>query len=181
MSENIVWVVDVDATADEAPALAKEALAWLVGESIVQAAPSTDPRLMRSDLYRPGTSAAVWSKQVSDYLLLCGVEITAVRTVFHAGPGPDGIQCPHCGADHAPDNVPWSDAVGAWFDNEPDDMLACPACRSSARIIDWRFLELDWGFGNLGIGFNNWAIQPRLATELARVLGHRTKIVHEHR
>jgi hypothetical protein len=43
MSDNIVWVVDIDATADEAPALAKEALAWLIRESIVQAAPSTAP------------------------------------------------------------------------------------------------------------------------------------------
>jgi hypothetical protein len=60
----------------------------------------------------PGASAAAWSKHVPDYLMLCGVEITTVRTVFISG-SPDGIRCPLCGADHAPDNMPWTDVVGA--------------------------------------------------------------------
>jgi hypothetical protein len=98
----------------------------------------------------------------------------------HSGPAPHNVRCPHYSASHSLDEVPWSEAVGAWFTNEADHTLACPACGHSARIVDWTFLELDWAFGNLGFGFTNWVVAPHLALELGKVLGHHVKIVHQH-
>ncbi|MFM0490599.1 serine/threonine protein kinase [Paraburkholderia graminis] len=180
MSDNIVWVVDVDASPEEAPVLAKRGIAWLVAHSILQPVPEHDAALGSGDLYRPGPAAAEWSEQLIPDNLWCGVGLETQRTVFHSGPGPNNVRCPHCRASHSADEVPWGDAVSAWFSEETDDTLICPTCNGRARIIDWTFLELDWAFGNLGFGFTNWMIAPRLAGELGKVLGHRVKVVHQH-
>ncbi|WP_173941329.1 serine/threonine protein kinase [Burkholderia glumae] len=180
MSDNIVWVVDVEASLDEVPMLVDRGISWLVENAIVRSVPESKNALGGGDLYRPGPRAAAWSEQVSIGNVWCGVGLRTGRTVFHSGPGPHDVRCPHCGSSHSLGEVPWGDAVSAWFSNEADDTLACPTCGRSARIIDWTFLELDWAFGNLGFGFTNWLIAPRLAVELGEVLGHRTKIVHQH-
>lgn len=179
MSDNIVWVVDIDASLEEAPILAQRGIAWLAEQGIVQAVPESGNGL-HGDIYRPGPNAGAWSEFINLGNDWCGVGLETERTVFHSGPGPNDVRCPHCGAPHSLDEVPWGDAVGAWYSNEADDTLACPACGGSARIVDWTFLELDWAFGNLGFGFTNWLIEPRLAVELGKILGHRVKIVHHH-
>lgn len=180
MSDNICWVVDLEATLEDAPALTQKCLQWLVQQGIAEPIPDSRGALGGADLYRPGPKATTWSEYIADDLQLCGVEITAERTVFHAGSNSDQIRCPHCGANHELDAVPWSEAVERWQSGEADYTLACPTCAHSAPITDWTFLEFDWAFGNLGFGFNNWMIDARLAAELGNVLGHRTKVVYEH-
>jgi hypothetical protein len=179
MSDNIVWVADIDATLEEASILAERGLAWLVRESIAQTVPGQGYSSYGAAVYRPGAKAAAWSVQVCDDLRQCGVEVRVGRTVFYSCPGPISVRCQHCGTSHD-EGVPWGDAVGAWFANEGDDTLICPACSRSERIVDWTFLESDWAFGNLGFGFHNWSIDDALAYELGKVLGHRVKIAYQH-
>ena len=180
MSDNICWVVDLEATLEDASALAQTGLQWLVQQGIVESIPDSGGALGGADLYRPGPQAAAWSEYMADDLQLCGVEVTVEHTVFHAGSNSDQIRCPNCGANHELDAVPWSEAVERWHSGDADYTLACPACTNSAPIVDWTFLEFDWAFGNLGFGFNNWMIDARLAAELGNVLGHRIKVVYEH-
>ncbi|WP_186087699.1 serine/threonine protein kinase [Burkholderia gladioli] len=179
MSDNIVWVADVEATLEEAPSLAQRGFCWLVQEAIAQSVPGQGTSAYDVPVYRPGTNAAAWSVQVCDDLRQCGIEVRVGRTVFYSCPGPISVRCRHCGATHDQD-VPWGNAVSAWYGNEADDSLTCPACSRRERIIDWTFLELDWAFGNLGFGFHNWPIADRLSEELGRVLGHRIKIAYQH-
>ncbi|PMS35934.1 hypothetical protein B0G57_108166 [Trinickia symbiotica] len=181
MSDHITWVVDLDASLQEAPIFAQRGLEWLIQQSIVQPFPDVERLLGDLDLYRPGPKAAAWSELVASDLLHCGLEISVDRTVFHTGDsGAEGIRCPHCGVAHSLESVPWDEAVDRWCASQSDDTLTCPACVRAASIVDWTFFELDWGFGNLGFGFNNWVIEPRLAEELGKVLGHRIKVVHQH-
>jgi hypothetical protein len=180
VSDNICWVVDLEATLEDASALAQKGLQWLVQQGIAESIPDSGGALSGADLYRPGPKAAAWAEYMADDLRLCGVEVTVERTVFHAGSNSDHIRCPHCGARHGLDAVPWSEAVERWHSGETDYTLACPTCTHSAPIVAWTFLEFDWAFGNLGFGFNNWMIDERLVAELGNVLGHRTKVVYEH-
>lgn len=180
MSDNICWIVDIETTLEDASAFAQKGLEWLVRQGIAESIPDSGGALSGADLYRPGPQAAAWSDYIADDLQLCGVEVTAERTVFHAGSNSEQIRCPHCRAIHELDGVPWSEAVERWHSGEADYTLACPTCAHSAPIVDWTFLEFDWAFGNLGFGFNNWMIDARLAAELGNILGHRTKVVYEH-
>ena len=180
MSDNICWIVDLEATLEDAPALAQKGLRWLAQQGIAESIPDGECALSGADLFRPGPKAAAWSAYIPDDSLLCGVEVTVERTVFHSGANSEQIRCPQCKANHELDAVPWSDAVERWHSGEADYTLACPTCAHAAPIVDWTFLEFDWAFGNLGFGFNNWMIDARLAAELGNVLGHRTKVVYEH-
>ena len=180
MSDNICWIVDVDATIEEAPTLAQKGFEWLVQQGIAESTSDSGGALSGADLHRPGPKAAAWSDYIADDLQLCGVEITVERTVFHAGSNSEQIGCPRCRANHELDAVPWSEAVERWFSGEADYTLACPECLHSAPIVDWTFIESDWAFGNLGFGFSNWTIDARLAAELGKVLGHRMKVVYQH-
>lgn len=180
MSDNICWIVDVEATHENAPAFAHKGLEWLVRQGIAESIPDSRGLLSGAELYRPGPKAAAWSDYIADDLQLCGLEVTVDRTVFHAGSNSDQIRCPHCRATYDLDAMPWSEAVERWHSRKAADTLACPACIHSARIVDWTFIEFDWAFGNLGFGFNNWTIDACLAAELSNVLGHRTKVVYEH-
>lgn len=178
MSDNIVWVADIDATLEEAPILAGRGFAWLVEQSIAQVVPGEGYSAYGAPVYRPGADAAAWSIQVCEGLRQCGVEVRVGRTVFYSCPGPISVRCRHCGSEHD-EGVPWGDAVGAWYANEGDDTLICPTCSRPERIVDWTFLENDWAFGNLGFGFHNWPIADSLAQGLAGVLGHRVKLAYQ--
>lgn len=180
LSDAIDWVVDVEATLEEAGGLAAEVVDWLVSEGIILRS-TRESMWQRGALYEPGPCAEQWSVQVIRQVDQCGLEVLCERTVFHTGDnGLQGFRCPKCSAQHEPDALPWSDAVGAWFEAKPDYILTCPACNNGSPIAAWHFLELEWGFGNLGFGFNNWSITERLATAIADVLGHRHRLVHEH-
>jgi hypothetical protein len=179
MSDHILWVADVDATHDEAPMLAERGFTWLVEERIIQPVPDRERSARGAKMYRPGPKASAWSIQVCDDLIHCGIEIAVGRTVFYSCPGPISVRCRHCGTSHG-DEVPWGNAVSAWYANEGDDRLKCPTCSRAESIVDWTFLELDWAFGNLGFGFHNWSINDKLVQELGKVLGHRMKVAHEH-
>ena len=179
MSDNIVWLVDQDASADEAPALAERVRAWLAARRIVVAEPGrTEDGTV---LLGRGDAAAAWDAVPLDQPILpCGLEVSVGRRIFHTGGnGIDGIRCPACGTVHGADDLPWSDAVEAWLLEAGDDTMACRACGARRSIADWAF-EMPWGFGHLAFGFWNWPAGARLLDEVAALTGHRCRIVHEH-
>jgi Zn ribbon nucleic-acid-binding protein len=179
MSDNVTWIVDLDALLDEAPQLAEQIKAWLIGEAVVSATPCQ--ALGAEHLLSRGAAAAKWDAfPHTGHVAMCGLEISIQRRVFHTGDnGIGGIRCPDCGVTHHPDDLPWSDAVDAWFSGESDHSMTCPACRASASIVAWEF-DPAWGFGNLACGFWNWPIANQLLTEIATITGHRCRVVHEH-
>lgn len=182
MSDNVQWIVDLDATLDEAEALASKVKDWLVSQEIVSMEVSSELAYDGSMPLMRGARAIEWdSFDIGTPPLPCGLSRVTERRVFHSGGnGIDALQCPQCGHEHNPDVVPWSDAVGAWFNGESGDGMQCPACNATNSIVDWQFLECPWAFGNLGFGFWNWPIDDRLVLAVASVLGHRCRLVYEH-
>lgn len=179
MSDNAIWFVDLDASLDEVQELADQVRKWLIAQGIVSPIPCQT--LYASHLLSRGPSAAQWDTfAYSHPTVLCGLEIVTERTVFHSGDnGIDAIACPAYGARHLPDELPWDDAVGAWYSGEAEHSMTCPACHMSHSIVDWTF-DMPWGFGNLGFGFWNWPINDRLLDELSAMTGHRYRLVHQH-
>lgn len=198
MSEQIDWIVDIEATAEEAPVLAQNVLTMLREKNIVGEARRND--FSDSCCYPtlPGASDPAffdrekatyvmdfqWSEkeetfepmirsilEVSSYLTID----TEPRNVFHTGEyGTDKIICPACGKEFDPDEIPWIDAAAAWSrDDGSDDTLTCDSCGHHGPVTEWR-LEPEWGFGNLGFAFH-WPITENLVREIQGILGHRIK------
>jgi len=180
MSDNVTWIVNLDAAANQASEVGERVRQWLTGRGIVHPGRQV-PGLAGQPLYARGPSAALWDSSRLDVPpTLCGLEIAVGRAVYHTGGnGIDALRCPSCNASHDPDDVPWTDAVGAWHEGEGEDHLACPACTARPSIVEWAF-EMPWGFGNLAFGFWNWPIDERLHTDLSALTGHRYRVVYEH-
>lgn len=177
MSDHPIYIVDRDATPEDAPVLASKVIQWLEEQGI--AVPSPDPEVAFSPAtHCAGPNAKDWVRWL-DEDRLCGVVAKVGREVFHAGGnGIQGLECPQCQKVHDPDDVDWGEAVGGWFE-EGVDRLACPACSKSSSITDWRFSEMEWGFGNLAFGFDGFGVEQKLANAIGKVLGHRVVIVYQ--
>lgn len=182
MSDNVQWVVDLDASPEEAQEFAAKVKDWLLAQGIVSNTICAKRSYRDSELLLPGPSATGWRVDGDgDFPSMHGLDIVTERTVFHTGDnGIQALRCPRCAQDHDPADVPWSESVEAWFTAEGSDTLRCPACDCESSIVDWQFLELNWGFGNLAFGFWNWPITEKLAEEIGAVLKHRCRLVHEH-
>lgn len=177
MSVHTYWIVDIDATAEEAPALADKVRQWLVEREIILPGPPLMDEAY-APLYRYGPAAARWAHEdaLGHDLLCAGLQIVTERTVFHAGEGDVGpFVCPHCGATH--DDLPWSPPTEAWYEGEGDNRLTCPACGTASSIAEWRS---GWAYGHLGFGFVEGRMLDKLGDELAALTGHRLRVVHEH-
>ena len=179
MSDNVTWIVDLDVSLEDAPKLAERVTAWLIVQSVVTATPC---RLAGADhLLSRGASAAAWDAypQISP-VLMCGLVVITQRRVFHTGDnGIDSIRCSDCGVSHNPDELPWSDAVGSWFEDDTNHCMTCPDCGARRSIVEWEF-DQPWGFGNLAFGFWNWAINDQMMVEISAITGHRCRLVYEH-
>ncbi|WP_321842199.1 serine/threonine protein kinase [Paraburkholderia bannensis] len=176
MSDHPIYIVDRDATLEEAPELAARVMQWLEEQGI--AAPSADAEVAFSPAtHCAGANAKDWVEWL-DQFNRCGVIAEIGRQVFHAGGnGVQGLECPQCQTVHDADDVDWGEAVGGWYE-EQDDRLACPACEKSSSITDWRFSEMEWGFGNLGFAFDGFGVEQKLGDAISEVLGHRVVIVY---
>jgi hypothetical protein len=171
-------VVDIDATAGEAPALAETVRQWLVERGIILPGPPL-VGVEYGPLYGYGAAAPQWGHDhaVGCDIAYSGLQIVTSRTVFHGGENDIGpFICPHCNLRH--DDMPWAAATGAWYDGEGDDSLTCPACGTAESIARWR---CGWAFGYLGFGFWEGWMLDKLVDELAALTGHQMRRVHQHR
>ena len=148
MSDSYQTIADVDATEDEAEALAAGLVPWLAAAGVV-AVPA--PLGTRRD----------------------GIEIITGRTVFDPLAA-DRVACPGCRAEADWEWV--SEAIGDWHAGG-DGRSACPACGRSLALNDWDW-DPAWAFGCLGLRFWNWPpLRPSFVAEIASRLGHRVVMV----
>lgn len=182
MGDHFQTIVDIDATAAQAPDLAASVVAWLVGRGIVVAGTSDCALDGAGHAPGPNHADAVAEPTPRLHTLRCnGMAVIIERTVFCSGEASQ-VGCPHCdtiielldeGGVPAAAWQPLADAIGAWHADGVDG-YSCPGCGRPAGLNEWRWSP-PWGFGYLGLTFWNW---PLLAGEfvagLSRRLGHRT-------
>jgi hypothetical protein len=141
-------VVDVEATAEEADALADKLLAWLVERGEVE----------------PG-----WVRR--NETSIDGVVIDTRRTVFYSRTDDLYVHCPHCIEpttleDHL------GDFISDWYDGGPG-LASCPSCRRQVGLNDWHWSP-PWAFGYLGFTFWGWDwFSDAFLSDVSALLGHR--------
>lgn len=171
MSFSIDYVVDLEASLDEAPSLAQNVVNSLIRRGIILSTPQVYPDLSEGPRYATGPNV----DQVADCTgrFKCGLDIRIGRTLYTAGEnGLNALQCPHCDHRHSPDELDWASAVGEWCEQSGLGSLSCQSCGQAASIASWR-IDPVWGFGNLGFEFSEWLLKEEFVTRLSEVLGHR--------
>ncbi|MEU6880439.1 hypothetical protein [Streptomyces sp. NPDC046712] len=187
MGNHFQTVVDLDATPEEAPALAARALEWLVGQGIVRAE-RTDCVLGAPLGHPPGPH---WASAVEheDWEPTDGLKIEIGRTVFFGGQGDaEHATCPHCATRTVFYTDYWEIVEGAW---EPFHAaistwhatgaaaVACAHCGHAGDLTAWSWAGDYYAFGYLGFEFWDWPeFAPRFLDAFATALGgHRLVLV----
>ena len=187
MSEWFQTIVDVEATAAQAPALAAATLAWLIDEDIVL--PEATDCVLTDTGHAPGRSYASIVTAPDPHLRTLrtnGLRVITDRTVFWSA-GIEQIVCPHCAwvirftiGHHSGPDENWeavSKTIGVWYDTG-QTAHCCPSCQRMVPLNDWCW-QPQWGFGYLGFKFWNWPpITDEFAATLSSRLGHRTVRTH---
>ncbi|MEV5314111.1 hypothetical protein [Streptomyces sp. NPDC052610] len=170
--------VDLDATADEAPRLARRVVGALAAEGVVLAE-RTGCVLGLPSGHPPGPGWQRYATDDWDWAPTDGLAVHTGRTCFHSGPDmPGAAVCPRCAAATPLEDTAWprfSDAIGTWHDTGAA-AVDCPACGAAVAIPDWTWDEAPLAFGHLGFEFWNWPdFTPEFHALLSRLLdGHRT-------
>ncbi|WBO65572.1 hypothetical protein [Streptomyces camelliae] len=183
MGDTFQTIVDLDATAAEAPRLAGRVLDLLVAEGIVLA-----ERADRSfGHHLPGPR---WDRAVDPgdarWKPTDGLTVITGRTVFHGGQGEaDWARCPRCTATirlytEEYDRIdaawePYGRAMDRWDETGEAD-VDCPACATAVPLPEWTWAWDYFAFGHLGFEFWNWPeFTEEFGTLIADALdGHRT-------
>jgi len=186
MGDHFQIVVDLDATPQDAPRLARLLTEWLVAEGIVRAE-RTDCVLGQPLGHPPGPD---WHRAVApadaDDEPYDGLAVHTGRTVFTGGQGDaEWVRCPRCATTvrlHTDewDRIdaawaPFGRAIDLWATTGTAD-VRCPACAAAVPIADWTWGDDYYALGHLGLEFWNWPeftddFRARLAERLD---GHRT-------
>lgn len=178
MSTSIDYVVDLDATQDEAPYLADRIVQELIRRGVILAKPQSHQLLGKGPEYAAGPNARL----AGDYNdgFPCGLDVEVGRGVYTAGEnGLDSLLCPACKRRVEPNDAEWSSAAEEWYEMKGPGLLACPLCGRSSPLTEWKF-EPDWGFGNLAFKFSEWLLKEQFVKEIAHMLGHRVAHVKSH-
>jgi hypothetical protein len=157
MSDCFHKLCDLEASADEAPGLAADVLAWLVADDIISA--ELTDCVLGGLGHRPGGRAGETLENPADAdgiwteLQTNGLQIELGRQVFYGGQsGVSDATCPRCGTVE-----PFADfgtALSDWCATGIADH-ACRACSGRSLINDWK-LEPQWGVGHLQLTLWNW-------------------------
>ncbi|MFF9211620.1 MULTISPECIES: hypothetical protein [unclassified Streptomyces] len=199
MGDYFQTIVDLDASPQDAPALAQRVVDWLVTEGIVLAE-RTDCVFGPPTGHPPGPN---WHRAVAeddaDWEPYDGLAVYTGRTVFHGGQGgPEAVTCPRCGVttplltedyDHLPDEegeeapaaagddawARFAAAINPWHETGEADVV-CPACTTAVPLPAWTWADDYFAFAHLGFEFWNWprftdAFHSRVTDLLG---GHRT-------
>lgn len=182
-------IVDVQASHDEADALAAHVREWLISAGVVSAE-RTDCVLSADLGYPPGPDAdAVVDPSSWDVPWQGGLDITVGRTVFDAGQGePMAVTCPYCSAtvglvdeyfelvDEAWE--PFREVVHGW-DEGRDVVIPCAACGRPVEPNSWKWADDYFALAHLGFRFWNWPpLRPEFVAEFTRHLAdHRTVLL----
>lgn len=185
MGDHCHSLVDLDATASEAPELAERIRSYLVGREIIVEA-VTDSVLGVGGGHCPGSESALAHEPGNESfrgLQTNGVAILQTRTVFDSGEGDHSIVCGACS--HATEfdgtndeaMFRWQDAITDWYEGNDGALLSCPSCSAAERLTEWHH-NPAWGFGHFGITFWNWpTLKGSFVEEVQQYLGHRLRLV----
>jgi hypothetical protein len=192
MGDHFQVIVDRDATADQAKALAEQVLSSLVEGGIVLATPTDctlgepgyppGPRyhdaVTLPHAYRIGSEGQrIREDDLTRILRTNGLEISTSRTVFHAGGYGCNVTCRACGTTRDDDDPAWGDALEEWYRGRGNGTLTCPRCGHSEPVTEWSY-DPPWGFGHLGFTFWNWPpLKDEFVAEVGKLLRHRTVVV----
>ncbi|MFC8273255.1 hypothetical protein ACFUJR_12140 [Streptomyces sp. NPDC057271] len=180
MGNHFQTVVDLDATAAQAPTLARHALEWLVTEGIVRAEPSDC--VLGAPLGHPPGPRWASAVAIEDREPCGGLRIEVGRTAFHGGQGDaQYATCPHCASRTALYTDDWDHVEGA---SEPFDRamsawratgsatVDCVHCGRAGELADWTWADDFYAFGHLGFEFWDWTeFDPRFLDAFAAALG----------
>ena len=171
MTTSIQYVVDVEASLDEAPALAERVAENLINRGIVLRTPQVHSYLGQGARYAVGPNAG--SVATYNQGFPCGFDIKIGRQFSWTGElGVNAIHCPFCDASHAPSDMDFPEALVEWCERVGPGLLHCSVCKSPASIANWRF-EPTCGFGNLTLEFSEWFLEEDFVEEISALLGHR--------
>jgi hypothetical protein len=179
MGDYFQTLADVDATLEEAEAIATRIRDWLVDSRIIEPEPQNCVLGMNNTGYPPLNYEQVIDELPgSGYdlhqLKNNGLEIELGRRVFHNGQSGVTITCPKCGA---PCGDKWAEAISEWYENTGAGMLRCFQCGQERSITEWSF-DPPWGFGNLGFTFWNWPpLKESFIDEMKKRIAHRTVFI----
>ena len=171
MSTSIDYVVDLEASLEEAPALARRVIRKLCLQGIILPRPQVHEYLGEGPRYATGPNV----DRAADHndCFPCGLDVIIRREVFTAGEnGLNALCCPGCGHRHSADDLDWPPAIGEWYEQRGPGSLSCVRCGLSASVALWQF-DPTWGFGNLAFQFSEWLLKREFVEELSRLLGHR--------
>jgi hypothetical protein len=184
-------VVDVEATADEAPLLGRTLIEWLTVEGVIGASPTGDDDVWGAGYYRPGPNHLVAADPDDPYCLAFAqsgfgrLEVAIGCEVFYPVQGEPGpAVCPLCGYSVVLIDLQTGETTEAWqlFDDALADWhdgglgtVACPNDGSAIAINEWRW-QGSWpiAVGCLGFTFWGWPdLHPDFVGQIGDRLGHR--------
>ncbi|MFR9790617.1 hypothetical protein ACL07V_18475 [Streptomyces sp. MB22_4] len=186
MGDHFQTIVDLDATAADAPRLARRVLGVLVAEGVVL--PEGTDRPFGGHLPGPHWHKAVGPGETG-WAPTDGLTVYTGRTVFHGGQGDaEWVRCPRCAATtplltDEYDRIdaawePYGRAVSRWQETG-EAAVTCPGCAAAVPLAEWTWADDYFAFGCLGLEFWNWpefgeAFRGLVADALD---GHRTTLV----
>ncbi|MFI5708657.1 hypothetical protein [Kribbella sp. NPDC051620] len=174
MGDRFQVLADIDATPDEAPALAASMLRWLVDSGIVVGERTQCVLGGDGYGYEPGPAyynAVTTPDPELSTLITNGLELDVGRTVFYSSDDLSSTTCPYCGFSRVVAEDVW-DEISRWYAGNSGP-YRCPACQRAVDLNDLRWMP-PWGFGYLGFTFWNWPLlADRFVESVATRLGHR--------
>lgn len=178
MGDYFQYIVDVEATEEQAPQQEATVRDWLLREGIISAE-MTDCVLGSELGYPPTANYTKAVEEPDDFLLerrTNGVKLITKRTIFDSGQGGFELICSSCDARFEYTDE-WSDAVHEWSERRGPGIFPCPHCGHAQPLTEWKH-DPPWAYADFGIKFWNW---PPLTTafvdDIARLLGHRVVVV----
>src|SRR5262245_53460994 len=144
MSTDISYIVDSEATLEEAPRLAERVVAELLRRGIILPTPQVHETIGQGPPYATGPNVAQAANHNDGFP--CGLDVEIGRAVYTPGSnGLDALACPECGQQFGPADIDWASAVGNWFEGQQGP-LGCANCERSTSVSEWQFTPV-WGFG----------------------------------
>jgi hypothetical protein len=191
VSDHTVTLIDREAHPDEAEALARSILDWLVESSIVERE-LTDCVLGESGKgHRPARNFMRVTGKPEDPgvtnmnhaafhgMVTNGLQLITGRHMTVSGEGSYEVAiCPKCSAEQEVFNDAWNQAGTEWIETGIG-LLECEACGGSTNVADWDHRD-PIGFGALSLQFWNWPppFAEDFLEEIRRRLGHRITVMH---
>lgn len=166
------WLVDTNASGDEAQKKARRAIRWLNRRGIVPLCPNSGRQSLQSRTelvakLEGGPEDAMKGASSADV----AIEVIIGRTMIGMGGQLKSLSCPHCGFPCAANDVQWEGAVEQWYVDGGEGLLRCKVCHVRSSVTLWRFNDGQWALGNLAIGVRRNALDLAQIEELRSLLG----------